>query len=213
MTEENSKYSKREELINVITHGFGLFLSIPATAIMIIYASNHGNAWHIVSSCIYGFSLILLYLASTVYHGTKESKLKLRLNVFDHSAIYLLIAGTYTPFLLITLRGNWGWSLFGIVWGLTIIGIIMKILFSKRYKSVSAIAYVALGCIIVVAIKPLINSIEPAGIWWLIGGGLNYILGAVLYVIEKIPYNHGIFHVFVLGGSFAHWMAVFYYVL
>jgi hemolysin III len=213
MENKSSSYSSKEEKINIITHGFGLLLSIPATIILIIYSCNHGTAWHIVSSAIYGSSLILLYLASTVYHSAKESKLRERLNVFDHAAIYLLIAGTYTPFLLITLHGGWGWSLFGIVWGFAIIGIVMKILFSKRYKAVSAIAYVSMGCIIVVAFKPLINSIEPAGLWWLIAGGISYITGAVLYVIEKIPYNHGIFHVFVLGGSIAHWIAVFFYVL
>lgn len=206
-------YSNNEEKLNVITHGFGLLMSIPATILMIVYSNMHGTAWHIVSSCVYGSSLILLYLASTTYHVSKESKLRDRLNVFDHAAIYLLIAGTYTPFLLITLRGTWGWSLFGVVWGLAFIGIILKIMFAKRYKAVSAIAYVLLGSIIVVAIEPLINSIAPGGLWWLFAGGISYILGAVLYVFEKLPYNHAVFHVFVLGGSFAHWMAVYYYVL
>jgi hemolysin III len=155
MENNNSSYSTKEEFVNMITHGFGLILSIPAVIIMIIYARYNGTIWHIVSASIYGCSLILLYLASTAYHGTKDLKLKKRLNVFDHSAIYLLIAGTYTPFLLVTLRGTWGWSLFGIVWGLAIFGIFMKIMFSQRYKIVSAIAYVSLGWIIVIAAKPL----------------------------------------------------------
>ncbi len=213
MENNSSSYSRREDLVNVITHGFGLLLSIPAAAVMIVHASLNGTVWHVVSFSIYGCSLIVLYLASTMYHHAKEPKLRERLNVFDHSAIYFLIAGTYTPFLLVTLRGRWGWSLFGIVWGLAFFGIFMKIVFSQRYKIVSALAYVLLGWIIVIAAKPLINSLESAGLWWLLAGGLSYTFGAVLYVFKKIPYHHCIFHVFVLGGSFAHWMAVFYYVL
>jgi hemolysin III len=212
---ENNKkaYSDKEEALNTITHGIGLILSIPAVILLIFYSSINGTIWHIVSSCIYGSTLIILYLASTTYHGTKEPGLKKRLNVFDHSAIYLLIAGTYTPFLLITLRGAWGWSLFGVVWGIAVIGVFMKIFFAARYKFISALAYVLMGWIIIVAIKPLINNLASEGLFWLVAGGLSYTIGAVLYVIKKIPYNHAIFHVFVLAGSIAHWIAVFFYVL
>jgi len=213
MEEFAKDYSSKEEAINVITHGIGLILSIPAVVLLIVYASIDGTVWHIASSCIYGSTLIVLYLASTTYHGSKKPELRKKLNVFDHSAIYLLIAGTYTPFLLVTLHGSWGWSLFGVVWGFAFIGILMKIFFSSRYKIISALAYVAMGWIIVIAIKPLINNLDPSGLKWLIAGGLSYTIGAALYVIKKIPYNHAIFHVFVLGGSFAHWMAIFFYVI
>jgi len=206
-------YSPKEELVNTITHAFGLLLSIPGWVLLIIYSSLHGTVWHIVSFSIYGTTLVLLYLASTLYHGTKNITAKKKLNVLDHSAIYLLIAGTYTPFLLIVLRGVWGWSLFGIVWGLAILGIAIKILVAGRLKIVSATAYVLMGWIVVIALKPLINNLEITGLYWLFAGGLSYTIGAIFYVMKKIPYHHGIFHVFVLGGSFAHWWAVFFYLL
>jgi len=213
MEKNASNYSLKEEKVNIISHGLGLILSIPAALILVIYASLYGTIWHIVSFSIYGSSLVVLYLASTSYHASKDSVLRKKLNVFDHAAIYFLIAGTYTPFLMVTLRGNWGWSLFGVVWGLAIIGIFLKIFFSARYKFISALAYVLLGWIIVIAFKPLTENLETAGLWWLVAGGLSYTLGAILYVFKKIPFNHGIFHVFVLIGSFTHWIAVFYYVL
>lgn len=205
-------YSEKEEKINVLTHGLGLLLSIPALILLVVYSSLYGNVWHVVSFSIYGSSLVLLYLASTLYHAAKKPEIKDKLNIFDHSAIYLLIAGTYTPFLLVTIRGPWGWSLFGIVWGLAIIGILMKFFFTTRYKVVSALAYILMGWVIIIAIKPLINNLSTPGLWWLFAGGLSYTIGAVLYTLKKLPYHHAIFHVFVLGGSFAHWVAVFYYV-
>ncbi len=206
-------YSVREEIVNVITHGLGLLLSVPALVLLIVYASLYGTVWHIVSFSIYGSTLVTLYLASTMYHAARKPKVKENLNIFDHSAIYLLIAGTYTPFLLVTLRGPWGWSLFGVVWGLAIVGVVMKFFFMSKYKVVSALAYVLLGWVIIIAVKPLINSLDTGGLWWLMAGGISYTVGAVLYTLKKLPYHHGIFHLFVLGGSFAHWVAVFYYVL
>jgi hemolysin III len=181
--------------------------------LLVVYASLFGDVWHIVSFSIYGTSLLILYLASTLYHAVKKEALKKKLNVFDHAAIYLLIAGTYTPFLLVALRGAWGWSLFGVVWGIALIGISIKILVEGRLKIVSATAYVLMGWIVVIAIKPLINSLEPAGLWWLFAGGISYTVGAIFYVFKKLPYHHGIFHIFVLGGSFAHWVSVFFYLV
>ena len=213
MTNYTPAYSVKEETVNVITHGLGLLLSIPALVLLIVYAIWHGTIWHIVSFSIYGSTLVTLYLASTLYHAARKPPIKEKLNIFDHAAIYLLIAGTYTPFLLVTLRGTWGWSLFGVVWGLAIVGVVMKFFFMSKYKVVSALAYVLMGWVIIIAIKPLVNSLETAGLWWLLAGGISYTVGAVLYTLKKLPYHHGIFHVFVLGGSFAHWMAVFYYVL
>jgi hemolysin III len=213
MTNYTPAYSAKEEQVNVITHGLGLILSIPALVLLIVYASLYGTVWHIVSFSIYGSTLVILYLASTLYHAAKKPETKEKLNIFDHSAIYLLIAGTYTPFLLITLRGTWGWSLFGVVWGLAIIGVVMKFFFISKYKVVSALAYILMGWVIVIAAKPLINGLDVAGLWWLLAGGISYTVGAILYTLKKIPYHHAIFHVFVLGGSFAHWVTVFFYLL
>jgi hemolysin III len=206
-------YSIREEFFNTISHGFGLLLSIPALVLLVVFASIYGDAWHIVSFSIYGTSLVLLYLASTLYHGVSNRVLKKKLNVLDHAAIYLLIAGTYTPFLLVILRGAWGWSLFGVIWGIAVIGIALKIFISGKLKIVSAITYVLMGWIVIIAIKPLINNLETGGLWWLFAGGICYTVGAIFYVWKKIPLNHGIFHLFVLGGSFAHWWAVFFYLV
>jgi hemolysin III len=213
MTDSKLPYSPKEELFNTISHGIGLLLSIPALIVLIVYSCLYGTVWHTVSFSIYGISLVTLYLASTWYHGTKEEKLKKKLNVFDHSAIYVLIAGTYTPFLLVSLHGAWGWSLFGVVWGLALIGIYFELVKEKQNKVISAIAYILMGWVIVIAIKPLINNLAFGGLMWLMIGGLFYTIGAVFYTRKKMPNHHGIFHVFVLLGSMAHWIAVFCYIL
>jgi len=205
-------YSKKEEFWNVLTHGLGLALSIPALVLLIVYSSIYEDAWHIVSFSIYGATMVILYLASTLFHSSSTTKIRLRLNVFDHASIYFLIAGTYTPFLLVTIRGPWGWSLFGIVWGLAIIGAIVKLFFTGRYDKISTAVYILMGWLIIIAIKPLIANLSPEGLFWLSAGGLSYSIGAALYLIKKIPYNHAIFHVFVLLGSIFHFISVFFYV-
>lgn len=207
------RYPPLEEKLNIVTHGFGFLLSIAALTLMVVFASIEGNAWHIVSSAIYGSSLVILYLASTLFHSAKRQEIRNRLNVFDHASIFILIAGTYTPFLLVTLNGPWGWSLFGVVWGLAIGGMILKLFFTGKKQILSTIGYVLLGWVIIIAIKPLINNIESAGLWWLLAGGLAYTGGAVFYLFKKVPFNHAIFHVFVLAGSICHFVAVFWYVL
>ncbi|MEZ5148102.1 MAG: hemolysin III family protein [Bacteroidales bacterium] len=206
-------YPPLEEKLNVITHGFGFLLSIAALTLMVVFASIKGNAWHIVSSAIYGSSLVLLYLASTLFHSAKRQNMRNRLNVFDHASIFILIAGTYTPFLLVTLNGPWGWSLFGVVWGLAIGGVILKLFFTGKKQILSTIGYVLLGWVIIIAIKPLVNNIALGGLVWLIAGGIAYTGGAVFYLFKKMPFNHAIFHVFVLAGSICHFVAVFWYVL
>jgi len=206
-------YDRNEEKLNIATHAFGLLLSIAALTLMVVFTSINGNAWQIVSSAIYGSSLVVLYLASTLFHSAKRQQLRNRLNIFDHASIFVLIAGTYTPFLLVTLNGPWGWSLFGVVWGLAIGGVILKLFFTGKKQVLSTIGYILLGWVIIIAIKPLINNLEPAGLWWLIGGGIAYTGGAVFYLFKKIPFNHAIFHVFVLAGSICHFIAVFWYVL
>lgn len=206
-------YSKTEENLNIITHALGFILSIIALVLLVIHASKYGTATHIVSFTIFGASLILLYAASTFYHYVQKPELRKKLNILDHSAIYVLIAGTYTPFTLITLKGWLGWTLFGITWGITLIGIFFKLFYTGRFDTISTIAYVAMGWIIIFAIKPLMENLDLNGLYWLGAGGFFYTVGAILYSIPKIKYNHAIFHVFVLLGSFSHFMAIYYYVL
>ncbi len=206
-------YNSTEEKINVITHAIGLVLSIVALILLIIHASYNGSARHIVSFTIFGASLIVLYSASTLYHYSQNPDIRHKLNILDHASIYILIAGTYTPFTLVTLKGWLGWTIFGITWGIAILGVVLKLFYTGRFDKISTIAYVAMGWIIIFAIKPLIENLPLNGLYWLLAGGISYTVGAVLYSIPKIKYNHAIFHVFVLLGSFSHFMAIYYYVL
>jgi len=211
-TERVTFYPHLEEKLNIFSHGFGLLLSIAALTLLVVRASLYGTVWHIVSFSIYGTSMILLYSASTIYHNSKKPKIRLRLQIFDHAAIYVLIAGTYTPFTLVTLNGTTGWIMFGVTWLFALTGIILKILFTRRFETVSTIMYVLMGWIVIFAIKPLIHNLPFEGLMWLFSGGISYTVGAVLYSIKKIHYNHAIFHVFVLAGAFFHFIAVYFYV-
>ena len=206
-------YNPKEEKFNVISHAFGLVLSLIALVLLVVFSSLEGSAWHVVSFSIYGASLIVLYAASTFYHNSKTPKLRYRLNIFDHASIYILIAGTYTPFTLVVLDGWVGWTIFGVSWGLALTGVILKLFFIGKYDKISTIAYVLMGWLIVFAIKPLVQNLPIEGLMWLLGGGISYTVGAILYSIKSIKYNHAIFHVFVLFGSFCHFIAVFFYVL
>ena len=209
---EPTVYPPLEEKINVISHAFGLFFSVVALVLLVIRASNDGTVWHIVSFSIFGFSLILLYAASTFYHSAKTPIVRKRLNIFDHASIYILIAGTYTPFALVTLNGTIGWVIFGITWGIAIKGVVLKLYFTGRYDKVSTIAYVLMGWIIVIAIEPLLNNLSSEGLIWLLAGGIAYTIGAILYSMKKLKFNHAIFHLFVLLGSFCHFISIFFYV-
>ena len=206
-------YSPLEEKINIISHAIGFSLSIVALVLLVTHATLHGDVWHIVSFSIFGSSLIILYAASTFYHSAKKSELRNRLNIIDHASIYVLIAGTYTPFTLVTLNGAIGWVIFGTSWGLALTGIILKLFFTGKYDLMSTIMYVLMGWIIVFAIKPLINNLPLEGLIWLFAGGISYTIGAIIYGIKKIKFNHAIFHMFVLMGSFCHFMSVYFYVL
>ncbi|NOX89991.1 MAG: hemolysin III family protein [Calditrichaeota bacterium] len=207
------RYASSEEKINVISHAIGFVLSIVALVLLVIRAYLYGNVWHVVSFSIFGASLVLLYAASTLYHSAENPELKKRLRIFDHASIYVLIAGTYTPFTLVTLNGTTGWVIFSVAWGLALTGIILKLFFTGRYNLISTLMYVFMGWIIIFAIKPLVNSLSFDGLLWVVAGGAAYMIGAVLYSVKKIKFNHAIFHVFVLIGSFCHFMAVFLYVL
>ena len=214
MTEElTGRYSRREEYANIATHAVGVLLSIVALVLMVVFAAENGDPYFIVAVSIFGATLILLYLMSTLYHSFRHPKVKHVFRVFDHSCIYLLIAGSYTPFTLVSMRGGWGWTLFGITWGLALCGIVFKIFFTKRFNILSTLMYIALGWLVVVAAKPIITSVPTGGIVWLFAGGMLYTSGVVFYVWRRVPYHHAIWHLFVMAGSFCHFLAVYYYVL
>jgi hemolysin III len=206
------RYSGNEELASSLIHGLGIVLSIAGLAALVAVAAREGVARHVASVCVYGASLILLYTASTLYHGIRHERAKPLLRVLDHAAIFLLIAGTYTPFTLISLRGAWGWSLFAIVWALAFAGIALEIAGVKSRK-VMASLYVGIGWVGLIALKPLIASIEPGGLWLLFGGGAAYTLGVPFYLSRRLPFNHALWHAFVLLGSVLQFFAVLFYVL
>jgi len=210
---ELHEYSPLEERINIVSHLWGLVFSLVALALLLWRAGRFGNAMDLVSAGIFGISLVALYAASTAYHRATRPALRSWLRIVDHATIYLLIAGTYTPFTLITLNGTVGWVIFGISWGLAAIGIYLKLHFTGRFNGLSTLMYVAMGWMIVFAAEPMLERLPAAGIYWVVAGGLSYTLGAVIYSIRRIPLNHAIFHGFVLGGSLCHFMAVYFYVL
>ncbi|MBV6646087.1 MAG: hemolysin III family protein [Cyclobacteriaceae bacterium] len=202
-------YPRREEWINVSTHLLGLLLSVAALSVLVSFAAIYGTVWHIVSFSFFGSSMVLLYLASTLYHSAKGRRLRQKLNVFDHAAIYVLIAGTYTPFCLLALRGAMGWTLFGIIWGLAVIGIVLKLFFAGKYDLMSTIGYVLMGWVAVIASKSLLINLTSESLLYLILGGASYTIGALFYSWQRLPYNHSIFHVLVLAGSVLHFISIF----
>jgi hemolysin III len=204
-----------DEILNSITHGVGVLLSIAALILLLIFTIKmETDVWKIISFSVFGASLIMMYTASTLYHGFRDKRLKRFLNIFDHAAIYVLIAGTYTPFTLVPLRGPWGWSVFGVIWGLALAGVIYKLFFYKdKHRIISAFIYVFMGFIIVVAMGPLIRNIPSGGLYWLLAGGLSYCTGVYFYIRNHNRFNHVIWHLFVLGGSISHFFAIFLHVL
>ena len=201
------------ELANGVTHGVGFAMSVLGLIVLIVLSCRYGTARHVVACSIYGSTLTILYLASTLYHSVRGSKIKRFLRVIDHSAIYLLIAGTYTPFTIVTLQGGWGWSLFGIVWGIATACIVLKVFFTGRYSVLSVISYVVMGCLGIIAIRPLWAHLSGSGLFWLAAGGAAYILGILFYALKSIPHHHAIWHLFVMLGSACHYFTVMYYVL
>ena len=197
-----------EEIANAITHGIGLLLSIAGFVVLLVLAALRGTAWHIVACSIYGATLICLYAASTLYHAVISPRVKRALRIFDHSAIYLLISGTYTPFLLVSLRGPWGWSLLGVIWGLALAGVLFKFWFVERFAILSTAVYIAMGWLVVIAAKPVITHLPLTAIIWLLAGGLAYTGGVIFFAAKRIPYSHAIWHLFVLAGSICHYFAV-----
>lgn len=200
--------ARREELANTLTHGLGVLASAIAAVLLIIMAASRGDAWKIVSAVVFGMSLLALYSASTMYHAARAPRLKARLKVVDHAAIYLLIAGTYTPFTLVSLRGGWGWSLFGVIWALAVAGVVFKIFFIGRFHRLSTAIYILMGWLVIIAVVPMLRELSTVTLAWLLAGGLSYTGGTAFYHAKKLPYAHAVWHVFVLIGSLCHVMAV-----
>jgi len=204
----HSERLSSEEIANAITHGIGLLLSIGGGISLIILAARHAGAREIISATVFAATLVVMYVASTLYHAIPHARAKRRLKVFDHCAIFLLIAGTYTPFTIAALKGTLGWSLFGIVWALAVLGIVFKLFFTGRMRLLSTLAYVLMGWIAIVAVVPISRALQPAALYWLIGGGIAYTAGTLFYHNRRIPYSHAIWHLFVLAGSVSHFIAI-----
>lgn len=212
-TLETAQYSPAEELANSLTHGLAALLSIAGLVVMVVYASINGNAWHIVSSSIYGASLIVLFTASTFYHAISQPFFKYWLRKIDHASIYLLIAGSYTPFLLVSLRGPWGWTLFGVIWSVAAIGILLEFIDSQRFRKLSIVLYLGLGWLVVIAIKPMLDNVPTGGLLLLLLGGLFYSFGVIFYLKKKMLFHHAVWHLFVMAGSVLHFFSVLFYVI
>jgi hemolysin III len=198
---------------HALTHGIGAVLSIVALVFMLIWAAAYGDGWHVVAASIYGASLILLYTASTLYHAFPWPKMKAVFQQLDHAAIYILIAGTYTPFALINLRDAWGWTLLGVAWGIALVGVVLELTLKKRIAWLSLTLYLGMGWMAIIAINPMIDNVDAGGLMLLVAGGLAYTLGVIFYVWKSLPYHHAIWHLFVLAGSVFHFFSIFYFVL
>lgn len=206
-------YGLSEEIANSITHGVGTLLSVAALTLLVTLAAQQSDVWRVVSSSIYGATMILLFLSSTLYHSFQHPKVRFVFKTLDHCSIYLLIAGTYTPFLLVTLRGMLGWILFAVIWGLALTGIAIKLVLGAGYKRFSVATYLVMGWLVLFAAKELFANLAMGGIYWLVVGGVAYTVGVVFYLWERLPFNHAIWHLFVLAGSLCHFFAILLYVL
>jgi len=213
MTPAISEYSVLEEYLHAATHGVGVILSILGLSWMLTLSISAGDPWKIVASSIYGASLIMLFLASTVYHGLHGSKHRQLFKMLDHCAIYLLIAGTYTPFLLVAMRGTAGWWMLGTIWVLATAGIIKKLVLKHRFPKLALATYLGMGWLAVIVVPQMATAIGTSGLAWLIAGGLCYTLGAVFYAADRMPFNHTVWHIFVLGGGVCHFLSIVWHVL
>lgn len=206
-------YSPAEERINIVSHAFGLLLSVIGLVLLLVHANRYGDGRDLFGFTVFGASLIILYAASTWYHSTKGPDLRRKLRIVDHASIYILIAGTYTPFALTTLNGPTGNLIFVVTWGMAICGIVLKLFFTGRFNMLSTAMYIAMGWMIVFLIEPMQENLPPEGIAWLAAGGFAYTAGAILYGFKSIDFGHAIFHIFVLAGSVSHYISVYFYVL
>lgn len=201
-------YSRKEEIVNAVTHALGVVFSVVALVLLIVFTSLEGTAWHVVSFTIYGVTMLLLYTSSTLVHAFPQGKIKDLFETFDHSSIYLFIAGTYTPILLTALRGPLGWTIFGVVWGMAVGGVVFKAFFTKKFLFLSTLGYIVMGWLIVFVWGPLQAALPATGIDLLVVGGILYTVGAIFYVWRAFPYHHAVWHLFVLAGSVAHFASI-----
>jgi hemolysin III len=206
-------YTHGEEIANWVTHGLGLVLSGAGLTLLIVFSALRGDAWHVVSFTVFGLTLLTLYAVSTIYHAYRHGKAKQLFRKLDHAAIFLLIAGTYTPFLLTNLRGPLGWTLFGIIWGLCGAGAVFRLFFGERYRLSSTLAYLFVGWLTIVALELFVAKVPDGGLWLLVGGGLCYMVGVVFYLWDRLRYHHAVWHVFVLSGSSCHLLAALLFIL
>lgn len=206
------KQSLGEEIANSITHGIGAALGTVALTILVVFAALKGDAWRVISFSIYGATLVILYTSSTLYHAFTHKKVKRYFRIMDLSAIFLLIAGTYTPITLLSLRGTgWDWTMFGLIWGMAILGILFKTLFYGKFEKLSIIFYVLMGWLVVIAIKPMLANLPTGLLVWIAIGGLSYTVGIIFLAWTKFPYSHTVWHLFVLGGSISHFFGILFY--
>ncbi|MDX1473916.1 MAG: hemolysin III family protein [Reinekea sp.] len=212
MSDALPKYSSIEEWANSLTHGIGAVLAVAGLVVMLAVTIGQGDAWQIVSASIYGTTLIFMFLASTLYHAIQHPNIRKILRQIDHLAILYLIAGSYTPFTLVTLNGAWGWTIFGIVWGLTLVGTVLQLSPARHIKALMVTLYLLMGWVVIIAIKPLVANLSANGLGLLVAGGLAYTGGVVFYVNKRIPFNHAIWHMFVLAGAMLHFFAILLYV-
>lgn len=210
---EDTSQTALEEVFNSVTCGIGACLSIAGLVVLVVSASPGGDAWRMTCASMYGASLVLLFLVSTLYHSIPSRKAKRVFKILDHCMIYVLIAGTYMPFALVTLRGPWGWSLLGAVWGLALFGMVFKVFFVSRFRGLSAVIYLLMGWLVVIALRPLLQHLPLGGIGWLLAGGAIYSSGLLFYAWRTLPFHHTIWHLFVLMGGACHFVAVLRYVL
>ena len=205
-----TKHITVEELPNALTHGFGLLCSILGFIVLLVVTLIRGGKWQIISCAIYGATLICVYAASTLYHGVSSPRWKKGFLLFDHCAIYLLIAGTYTPFLLVNLRGGWGWPMFGVIWGIAVSGVLFKLLFADRFPILSVALYLGMGWLGIIAAKQVYIHVPSIGLVWIFAGAFAYSIGVIFYACKKIPHHHVIWHLLVMAGSGCHYIAILY---
>ncbi len=207
------RYTLGEEIFNSVSHGAGVLLAIAGTIVLIVSAAIYSDAWAVVSSCIYGGSLIILYTMSTLYHAISNYKAKVFFRIMDHNTIFFLIAGTYTPYTLVSLRGPVGWTLFGIVWGAAIVGIILNSIDLEKFKKISMVCYILMGWVIIIAIKPMMNSMPSISLLFLLIGGIFYTVGIIFYAIKKVKYFHSVWHLFTVAGSIFHYFSILFVII
>ncbi len=213
MTKTRRPYTPGEEIANSVIHGIGAGLAVAALSVLVTLAAVRGDAWQVVSFAVYGATLVVLYTSSTLYHSLRAPRAKQAMRTMDHTAIFLLIAGSYTPFTLVTLRGPWGWTLFGLIWGLAAFGILLKLLSGGGMGRAQLLLYILMGWLVVIAIKPLVAALPVGGLAWLAIGGACYMVGVLFYRWHRLRFHHAVWHLFVLGGSLCHFLCMLWYVL